>query len=565
MSGYFRSLCASLVLLVSAPAPATDVDPPGRVGRISLAAEGTLLRIGDSTAAGESALNWPLTSGAVIETSGGARAEARIGSTVIRLDGGTSLEFVKLNDERIWLRLKHGSIALKLSNPDHAAAMALDASDRRLSFDAPGSYRADALSGTTAITTILGSARIEDSGLAIRNGERIMFVGGAGGNYIVGVATNDAFRQWCLWREQSDSRRDNRHVSPEMTGHEALEGHGTWHETAEQGPAWFPQGLPVDWAPYRWGRWAWVAPWGWTWIDNAPWGFAPFHYGRWALIADRWAWLPGTYVARPVYAPALVAWLGRPGWSATFSFGTSPAVGWYPLGPREVYYPHFRCSVLHVRNINVTHVTHVTQITTVAPQSGYDRHIHRHRHQAVTVVPEQAVVSGHPINHSIVVHDKAAIMSAPLTHLPPIDRPHHNRDEGATTAAAAVKPGYLPPPPPRQVDVARHKGDPMPHRVLAPAGWQRPPDVPGSQLPHPPPARTVYVKERMPSSQGHMEHGPVPSRQPLPAPVRHRQSVIETEKAPVLRAEHGPRGGSFETARETRRREQSGLQRRQDR
>jgi hypothetical protein len=24
-----------------------------------------------------------------------------------------------------------------------------------------------------------------------------------------------------------------------------------------------------------------MSPWGWTWVDNAPWGFAPFHYGRW--------------------------------------------------------------------------------------------------------------------------------------------------------------------------------------------------------------------------------------------------------------------------------------------
>mgnify|MGYP006969297544 CR=1 FL=1 len=65
-----------------------------------------------------------------------------------------------------------------------------------------------------------------------------------------------------------------------------------------------------SWAPYTTGRWAWVAPWGWTWVDVAPWGFAPFHYGRWVPRGPYWAWSPGRYVARPVYAPALVGWVG---------------------------------------------------------------------------------------------------------------------------------------------------------------------------------------------------------------------------------------------------------------
>ena len=66
----------------------------------------------------------------------------------------------------------------------------------------------------------------------------------------------------------------------------------------------------VDWAPYSHGHWGWVQPWGWTWVDDAPWGFAPFHYGRWVYVRDRWCWTPGACVARPVYAPALVAWVG---------------------------------------------------------------------------------------------------------------------------------------------------------------------------------------------------------------------------------------------------------------
>ena len=59
-------------------------------------------------------------------------------------------------------------------------------------------------------------------------------------------------------------------------------------------------------------------PWGWTWIDDAPWGYAPFHYGRWAHVRNRWCWVPGPRHVRAVYAPALVGWVGSPGVSVRF-------------------------------------------------------------------------------------------------------------------------------------------------------------------------------------------------------------------------------------------------------
>src|SRR6266849_2839587 len=85
------------------------------------------------------------------------------------------------------------------------------------------------------------------------------------------------------------------------------------------GAVWYPQAVPADWAPSRYGHWRWVEPWGWTWIDDQPWGFAPFHYGRWAYIGNRWGWTPGVIVARPVYAPALVAFIGGANWSLSLS------------------------------------------------------------------------------------------------------------------------------------------------------------------------------------------------------------------------------------------------------
>ena len=107
--------------------------------------------------------------------------------------------------------------------------------------------------------------------------------------------------------------------------------------TRDYGPVWFPTDL--EWAPYRFGHWSWIAPWGWSWIDDQPWGFAPSHYGRWALIDEHWAWVPGGFVERPLYAPAVVAFLGTPGVGLSSEDGAT--VAWFPLAPDEAYWPSY--------------------------------------------------------------------------------------------------------------------------------------------------------------------------------------------------------------------------------
>ena len=126
-----------------------------------------------------------------------------------------------------------------------------------------------------------------------------------------------------------------------MTGVEPLLETGEWAQVPDYGQVWYPP-VAAGWVPYRSGHWAWASPWGWTWVDAAPWGFAPFHYGRWVEAGGRWGWIPagagGGEYGRPVYAPALVNWVGvaagaAVGLAAGLAIGA--AVGWIPLGPRE--------------------------------------------------------------------------------------------------------------------------------------------------------------------------------------------------------------------------------------
>ena len=432
-----RSLVALLLALGLAglAAAAADSDPPARVGRASLV-EGDVAYLRD----GEwipLPINWPITTGARLSAAPGARAELRVGSTAVRLASATEVEVVRLDDDAIALRLLHGTVDARVRDGEVAREFSVETSEARATLLEPGRYRFDAgiVPDTTAVSADIGAARVEAGGnsMVVRPGKRAEVW--RNGDVLLADVRPDAFDEWALARDRrEEASRTARYVSPEMTGYESLAEHGDWREVAEYGPVWVPRAVPAGWAPYRAGRWAWIEPWGWTWIDEAPWGFAPFHYGRWAFIGGAWAWAPGRVVARPVYAPALVGWVGRPGWSVSVSIGTVPAVGWFPLAPREVFVPAYRHSPAYVRNVNIAHVTNVTQITNVTTVNYVNRHLDR----AVTVVPAAAVTNGQPIARSQVPVRRAELdRSAPASPTPPVAAiapprpvaPHATRDD----------------------------------------------------------------------------------------------------------------------------------------
>ena len=164
------------------------------------------------------------------------------------------------------------------------------------------------------------------------------------------IASRTAFESWADDRaEREDASVSSRYVSRDVIGYEDLDDHGDWLYVSSYGYVWRPRYLANDWAPYRFGRWLWIGPWGWTWIDDARWGFAPFHYGRWVSLRNRWCWVPGPRDVRPVYAPALVGWAGNP--PSRYS-ATGRGVRWFPLAPHEVYVPSYKHTPRHARRVN---------------------------------------------------------------------------------------------------------------------------------------------------------------------------------------------------------------------
>ncbi|MBL8416071.1 MAG: hypothetical protein JNM42_16695 [Propionivibrio sp.] len=396
------ALLACVLFLVT-PAQA---DPAGRIGRIAwLSGAGAVNLYNPNT--GESysaALNQPLTSGDTLTTVAGARAEIQIGSMSVRLDSGSMLEITRIDDDQVRLYLNEGRAIVKLPSREIVRDFELVTRNGRFSARDAGIYRFDADSGSSSATAYFGALHFEasDSALDIGAGQSAQFWQQAGGQtrYRLSSAVNDDFTEWSVMRDRRPTANTYaRYVSPEMTGAEDLDAYGNWSENAEYGAIWTPRAVAADWAPYRSGHWVWVAPWGWNWVGYEPWGFAPFHYGRWVHQRGAWGWVPGARIARPVYAPAMVAWIGTPGIGA--AIGGRPNVGWFPLAPHEVYVPAYRSSANYIRNVNITHVNNISNVTNIVnnPQAVVQQTHYRHRElpQAVTVVPADVVTHRRPV------------------------------------------------------------------------------------------------------------------------------------------------------------------------
>ncbi len=338
-----------------------------------------------------------------VSVSPGSRAVIQIGSATLRLDGDTEVEVLQLDDNSVRLQLHGGSAALQLPMQDSAREFELVTAEGRFMPSGRGHYRVDRRDGTSIVTVWDGSLRFEsaDSQLEVREGQRVDFWSERGRtHYASATMDRDAFTDWVVASERRYGRLAQRHVSPEMTGAYDLDHHGAWDTHPQYGAVWYPRDVAADWAPYRYGRWSYVNPWGWTWVDDAPWGFAPFHYGRWVNWRGRWVWTPGGYTARPVYAPALVAWFGGANVSVSVGGGHphQPHVGWVALSPFEVFAPWYAVGHVHLAHINVNPWRHM---------HGYHNHRHhdyanRHVRGAVVVVPQSVVTDRRPVRQDVI-------------------------------------------------------------------------------------------------------------------------------------------------------------------
>jgi hypothetical protein len=373
-SVFFAALLMACALLCGPPAARADDDLPGRVGRIADFG-GQLYQSPEDRAAEwvSIGLNYPVTSGDNLWVSGDGRAEVDYGGGQFRLAGETNLHVSRLDENQIALFVAQGRVILRVRMLDPGESARVDVPNTQILLTRPGLYRIDVTADRqmTVITVREGEAQVAfPAGVQQALPGQTVAVSGAEAS-VVDVRNGvgqDGFDTWSASRDRHYERnRAQAYVSRQMVGSADLDDYGTWQTTPEYGPVWYPTAVADDWAPYRFGYWTTVGGWGYTWVDYAPWGYAPFHYGRWAFVGGRWGWCPGAYVPRPIWAPALVGWIGGPGWGVSSGIG-SPVYGWIPLGWGEPYHPWWRrCSNNCWTRYNRPYAVNVTVRSSTPP------------------------------------------------------------------------------------------------------------------------------------------------------------------------------------------------------
>lgn len=512
---------AGIALLGSAASGLAD--PPARVGRLSDIEGAVSFHAAGQTDWSPATLNYPVTSGASFWTQPNSRDEIQIGAAEVRMDQATAVTFVRLDDAATQLQVDQGVVNIHVRALPPGGISVVTAQGQ-VDLLQPGSYDID--TGTPAagappaplrVTALEGSAQIDGprGAVDVQAGENAIFFSNP---FSVNLAEANPtpFDDWALSREhREDAVGATQYVPPDMTGYQDLDANGQWAAAPDYGPVWYPTAIPVGWAPYRFGHWAFVPPWGWTWIDDAPWGFAPFHYGRWAFIGGRWGWcpvIPGAVIARPVYAPALVAFVGGGGFGVSLAIGGSmAAVGWVPLAPFEPYHPWYHASPGYVRNVNVFNVrrTEINNVTIVNNNMTVDRFANR---QAAVVVTANAFTHAAPIQHATVAvpHEQLAQVRVAA-------------NLGAFKATPEARAGFVHPNAVgvQRADIAASVAHgPVPYQERAPGPAATPmPHAPGPQIS---PRANVAPAQPRPMAQ--------PS--PQPAPVRPPAAAAQPHPAP---------------------------------
>jgi hypothetical protein len=315
--------------------------------------------------------NTPLEAGDSLFTGPDTTAEVQVGpQAYLRLRDSTQVQVTDIDSDYMQIRLTGGEASLDVREIAPGHAIEVDTPNAAFTLERSGYYRLSVDEDSTRIVTRRGgTAEVSPAGQGTTRvvpGEELVVSG-------TDEATLRSYAapgpdEWDRWNfERTDYLRNSisaRYVPAGVYGAEDLDRYGMWRRVDPYGPVWIPTSVPAGWAPYSDGHWIHDPLFGWTWVDDAPWGYAPFHYGRWVYVRGSWAWAPGPRVARPVYAPALVAWYhGGPA-------GGGVNVGWVALGWGEPVSPWWGPSRFAGRPYwggwggprVVTNVTHITYV-----------------------------------------------------------------------------------------------------------------------------------------------------------------------------------------------------------
>jgi hypothetical protein len=180
----------------------------------------------------------------------------------------------------------------------------------------------------------------------------------------------------------------------------------------------------------------------------------------------------GVAYVRPVYAPALVAWVGGPHFSIGIGGGVGAGVAWFPLGPREVFVPSYHVSRTYVTNVNVSNTTVNNTVvnnyyTNVIVNKNVTniKYVNQTAPNGVTATSEQNFRSAQPVGRNMMKIDRREVESAQVNATTPTVAPQQRSVLGSGAATTARPPARLldratvakTPPPPGPVSFVKQQ------------------------------------------------------------------------------------------------------------
>ncbi|MEO8509174.1 MAG: DUF6600 domain-containing protein, partial [Betaproteobacteria bacterium] len=515
------TLCAMAAVAINATTARAQDDLPGRVGRVADVGGEMFLAPQDQPEQwAPIGLNYPVTSGDNLWVGNEGRAEVDFGGGQFRMAGNTSVHVSRLDDRQFALFVAQGSVQVRVRVLDPGETARIDTPNAQVVLLRPGSYRIDVSEDRSQSQVVVREGEVNVLTLAsvqqVLPGQTAS-VDGADPQFatVRNGYRNDDFDLWAGSRDRRYERgRSANYVSPQMVGAAELDEYGTWTQMPEYGAVWYPSAVAPDWAPYRNGYWAEVGAWGPTWVDAAPWGYAPFHYGRWAYIGGRWGWCPGAYVARPLWAPALVGWAGGPGWGLSVSLG-APVYGWVPLGWGEPFRPWWnRCSHGCWDRYNRPYNVNTATVRPNSPPPS--RYVNWNAPGGISAVRGVSLTDRRPVQGNLVDVPRGIASSAPVLAGAPMVRsepgriPTRRAGDGTPPPASTFYPTLARPSMapggvgalPRSTPSAATPGAPL-TRSATPSPSSVSPLAPGMPLPRsgtPPPTSTAPLVRQAPST-----------------------------------------------------------------
>jgi hypothetical protein len=445
------ALLSGVALLAIGAAAHAQSDPTGRIGRLSYLQGTVSYHDAQQDTWAPAVMNTPLMSGDSLWTEPNGHDEISIAGTRVRMDGDTQLDVLAIDDSRTRLQLDQGRLDVRAFSLDSGQPYEIVTPRGLITLEQQGDYyiHAGSADDPTMLGVRSGAAQIQTSNgqvLAVRAGE-VGEVSGRDNALQLRTVRSAPPPEAAYWaeRDRQVTYAQPQYVTADMTGYEDLAVYGSWTADPEYGEVWYPNSPPAGWAPYRTGEWVYQPPYGWTWVDAQPWGFAPYHYGRWAQRGDRWCWVPPQHEQRPVYAPALVAFVGGVELGVAIGEQSRTPVGWFPLGPREPYVPPYTADRAYYTRVNAGERVDRAMLDDRWRRAEHHEAFQEDRQHELMNRRFATVVSAEDFAHSRPVQRVALKVSADKL------------------AAAPVAPVSAPPAPNRPIAAAEQAAPPRPH------------------------------------------------------------------------------------------------------